>query len=108
MGRATTVLLAANGKTTGEIDYVLQHGRHVIPVEVKASSGGAMKSLHAFMHTKQLRLAARLDTNPPFTQEVNVKTTTGEPVSYGLLSLPLYMAEALPVCIDRCFQEGTP
>ena len=96
------------GGRQGEIDYVLQHGRHIIPVEVKAGSGGAMKSLHAFMHNKQLRLAARLDTNPPSTQEVNVKTTAGEPVSYRLVSLPLYMAEALPVCIDRCFQEGTP
>ena len=96
------------GGRQGEIDYVVQHGRHVIPVEVKAGSGGAMKSLHAFMYKKQLRLAARLDTNPPSAQEVNVKTTAGDPVSYRLLSLPLYMAEALPVCIERCLQEGTP
>jgi hypothetical protein len=65
-----------------------------------------MKSLHAFMHNKQLRLAARLDTNPRSLQELKVKTTAGEPVSYSLLSLPLYMVEALPVCIDRCLQEG--
>ena len=96
------------GGRQGEIDYVIQHDHHVIPVEVKAGSGGAMKSLHAFMRNKQLRLASRLDTNPPSVQEINVKTTTGEPVSYRLLSLPLYMVEVLPVAIDRCLHESRP
>ena len=83
----------------GEIDYIIQYGSHVIPVEVKAGKAGAMKSLHAFMHGKQLRCALRLDANPPSVQEVDVQTTTGDPVKYRLLSLPLYMVESIPSAI---------
>ena len=84
----------------GEIDYIIQHGSHVIPVEVKAGKAGAMKSLHAFMHGKQLSCALRLDANPPSSQEVDVQTTTGDPVKYRLLSLPLYMVESIPAALQ--------
>ncbi len=84
----------------GEIDYVIQHGNHIVPIEVKAGNAGAMKSLHAFMHSKQLPLALRLDTNPPSIQELAVKTTTAEPVKYRLLSLPLYMTESIPSALQ--------
>lgn len=93
------------GGRQGEIDFVLQHGRHIIPVEVKAGSAGSMKSLHAFMQAKKLTLAVRLDTNTPSVQYMDVKTTTGEPVRYKLLSLPLYMTELLPASIDRCLGQ---
>lgn len=84
----------------GEIDYIIQHGSHVIPVEVKAGKAGAMKSLHAFMHAKRLRLALRLDANPPSSQEMDVRTTTGDPARYRLISLPLYMVESMPTAIS--------
>ncbi len=80
----------------GEIDYLLQRGPRIIPVEVKAGSAGAMKSLHAFMHDKHLESALRLDTNPPSRQSLEVRTTTGESVKYELRSLPLYMVESIP------------
>ncbi len=89
-----------NGRP-GEIDYIIQHGRHIIPIEVKAGAAGSMKSLHAFMHSKHLELAVRFDTNPPSTQNIKVRTTTGEAVEYRLISLPLYMAESLPTVINR-------
>lgn len=66
-----------------------------------------MKSLHAFMHKRHLKLAVRLDTNPPSTYEVSVKTTSGDLVSYRLLSLPLYMTEAIPASIDRHIAEDS-
>ena len=87
-----------NGRQ-GEIDYIIQHGMHIIPIEVKAGTAGSMKSLHAFMQSKNLELAIRFDTNLPSTQNMNVKTTTGEAVKYQLISLPLYMVESLPVAI---------
>ena len=89
----------------GEIDYIIQHGSHVIPVEVKAGKAGAMKSLHAFMHGKQLSCALRLDANAPSSQEVDVQTTTGDPVMYRLLSLPLYMVESIPATIQSHFPK---
>jgi hypothetical protein len=79
----------------GEIDYLVQHGNRVIPVEVKAGPAGSMKSLHQFMADKGLDLAVRFNLNLPREEVVNVKTTTGQPVAYRLLSLPIYMAERL-------------
>jgi predicted AAA+ superfamily ATPase len=93
------------GGRQGEIDYVLQHGRHIIPVEVKAGSAGSMKSLHAFVQSRQLGLGVRLDANPPSVQDLDVRTTTGDPVQYRLLSFPLYMIEALPAGINRCLEH---
>lgn len=84
----------------GEIDYIIQQGSHVIPVEVKAGKAGTMKSLHAFMHAKQLRNALRLDINPPSVQNLDTQTTTGESVRYRLLSLPLYMVESIPTALS--------
>ena len=59
----------------------------------------SMKSLHAFMADKGLEWAIRLDINPPSVQLVECKTTTGEPVSYQLISLPLYMVESIPAAL---------
>lgn len=47
-------------------------------------------------HRPQVARAVRCDTNLPSAADLQVKTTTGEPVSYRLLSLPLYMVESLP------------
>lgn len=76
-----------------EIDYLVQHGSRVVPVEVKSGASGAMKSLHQFMAKYQLAEAVRFDANPPSTQRVHVKTTTGGHAEYTLRSYPLYMAE---------------
>lgn len=89
------------GGGQGELDFIYQHGPHIIPIEVKAGRAGTMKSLHAFMHKTHLSFAVRLDTNPPSVQDLNVRTTTGEQTRYRLLSLPLYMTETLPMAIDR-------
>ena len=76
-----------------EIDYLVQHGSRVVPVEVKAGAAGAMKSLHHFMAKYRLEEAVRFDTNPPSVQQVHVRTTTGDDADYMLRSFPLYMAE---------------
>ena len=80
------------GGRQGEIDYILQHGNHIVPVEVKSGAAGSMKSLHQFMAEKKLEMAVRLDANPPSVEEMSVKTTQGQSVKYRLLSLPLYLA----------------
>lgn len=61
-----------SGGRQGEIDFIFQHGPHIIPIEVKAGSAGSMKSLHAFMYEKKLKIAVRLDSNPPTTQNLDV------------------------------------
>jgi hypothetical protein len=87
------------GGRPGEIDYLVELRATIVPVELKAGAAGSMKSLHQFMHDKKLGLAVRLDTNPPSSAAIDVRTTQGDPASYRLLSFPHYLtfrlAEAL-------------
>ncbi len=75
----------------GEIDYLLQTGQRIVPVELKSGAAGAMKSLHQFVHERGLELAVRCDTNPPSLQDLAVKTTLGNPAQYRILNLPGYL-----------------
>lgn len=90
------------GGRAGEIDYLLELGGSILPVEVKSGAAGAMKSLHQFMHDKKLPLALRLDRNPPSLQTMQVSTTQGQKVTYTLLNLPHYLCCCLPGLIERC------
>jgi len=89
------------GGRIGEIDYIIQKGNLVIPVEVKAGKAGKMKSLHQFMAEKKLDLAVRCYSGQPTIENLNLKTTLGDPVSYKLLSIPFYLIERLPELIDQ-------
>lgn len=83
------------GSGNAEIDYMVQRGSSIVPVEVKAGASGAMKSLHGFMFKRQLGSAVRIDANPPSFQRVKTRTTQSDPVEYDLWSYPFYMAELL-------------
>jgi predicted AAA+ superfamily ATPase len=79
---------------SAEIDYLVEIENKVIPVEVKAGKTGSMKSLQVFMAEKQKDIAIRFNTDLPGLTEVNVSLKLGDtvkPVTYNLLSLPLYM-----------------
>jgi hypothetical protein len=80
-----------SGGRPGEIDYLLQTGQRIVPVEIKSGAAGAMKSLHQFVHERGLRLALRCDANPPSLQELAVKTTFGAATRYRILNLPGYL-----------------
>jgi uncharacterized protein len=79
------------GGRAGEVDFLVEVGQRIIPIEIKAGAAGSMKSLHQFVHDKGLDFAVRIDTNPPSIQTVDVKTTQGESVCYRLLNLPGYL-----------------
>lgn len=42
-----------------EVDYVVQRGSEIVPIEVKAGSIGKMKSLHLFIKEKNVKLGVR-------------------------------------------------
>jgi len=81
------------GGRQGEIDYLIQSGNRIVPIEIKSGPGGKMKSLHQFMFDKKLTDAVRFDSNPGSILPIEVKTTHGDPVQYQLHSLPIYLAE---------------
>jgi predicted AAA+ superfamily ATPase len=84
------------GGRLGEIDYVIQYGNRIVPVEVKSGAIGKMKSLHQFMAEKKLNLAIRCNIKRPAVETIDVKTTLGHRAQYRLLSIPLYLTERIP------------
>lgn len=89
------------GGRLGEIDYIIQNGSRIVPVEVKSGPAGSMKSLHQFMAEKNLDLAVRCNQNLPAVDDIRVKTTLGTPVEYRLVSIPIYLAERVSELIGR-------
>jgi predicted AAA+ superfamily ATPase len=39
--------------SSAEVDYVIQQGEKIIPIEVKSGSSGKMQSLHLFLNEKK-------------------------------------------------------
>ncbi len=74
-----------------EIDYLVQHGIRIIPLEVKAGATGKMKSLHLFMGLKKLSIAVRICSGIPNQTLIDLKDTQGNNVQYELLSIPFYL-----------------
>jgi predicted AAA+ superfamily ATPase len=46
-------------KSSAEVDYVIQQGEKIIPVEVKSGTSGKMQSLHLFIKEKQSEYGIR-------------------------------------------------
>lgn len=83
-----------------EVDYVVQHGRRVVPIEVKAGATGSLRSLHALMATRKWKRAVRFNADRPSVTQVSARTTTGAQSDYELVSLPLYLAANLTKILD--------
>lgn len=93
------------GKTANaEVDYAISHGTAIVPIEVKAGKSGSLKSLHQIVLHRGFSLALRFDANPPSLQEVHHVTSDSSgtyPVTFTLLSLPLYMVEDCLRILDQ-------
>jgi uncharacterized protein len=93
-----TYWLRETKSANAELDFVIVSANTIIPVEVKAGKSGTLKSLQQFVSKKKADLCVRFDLNPPDIQKVTHSVRAGNiniPVSYTLLSLPLYMVEEL-------------
>ena len=87
--------LSTDKNSSAEIDYVIQHGTKIIPIEVKAGSTGTLKSLHRFMHVKGYKVAVRINSAPPSISDLHLKDTQGNQVHYELRSIPFYLISEL-------------
>jgi len=85
--------LREGAKNNAEVDYVVENGTEVLPVEVKAGASGSLKALRQMMIEKRLRRAIRFDAGRGGSQIVPV----GDGKAFKLISLPLYAA-TVPVC----------
>ncbi len=80
---------------SSEVDFVVNYGSQVIPVEVKAGKSGSLKSLHWILATKKLPLGVRFDANTPSFMKTGSLDASGKRVEYDLLSLPHYLVGQL-------------
>jgi len=78
-----------------ELDYVINLGNQIIPIEVKAGKTGRMKSLHLFLREKQGRLGVRFNSAPPSLMDAHSKLVDGSQIHFKFLSLPLYLVSEL-------------
>jgi len=79
-----------------EVDFVVQIGTSVVPVEVKAGESGRMRSLIQFVAQKKTSIAVRFDLAPPSIQQLSHGLHGTSNINYNLISLPLYAVEQLP------------
>ena len=80
--------------SNAELDYLVESGNKVIPIEVKAGKTGTLKSLHVFMLEKHKELAVRFNIDFPSLVDVKTSIKMGnsiKQVEYKLLSLPMYL-----------------
>ncbi len=101
--RELTYWLREGRSSNAEVDYVCEFGGNIVPIEVKAGRTGALKSLHQFAAAKQARFAVRFDAGAPTLHTVEADVRHGQRsgrIRYRLLSLPLYLVEALPRVVE--------
>ncbi|HNA62777.1 MAG TPA: AAA family ATPase [Rhabdochlamydiaceae bacterium] len=88
--------------SSAEIDYLIQHDRHIVPIEVKAGKEGSLKSLHLFMGLKKVPRALRLYSGHPHQTTVQVKDQMGNHVCYLLDSIPFYLIGQIHRLVQAC------
>ncbi|MBL4817892.1 MAG: ATP-binding protein [Deltaproteobacteria bacterium] len=69
--------------STAEVDYVIQTGSQIVPIEVKAGKTGRRKSIQIFLKEKKLPLGVKISQN-----ELGIHK--------NILSVPFYLISVLP------------
>lgn len=82
--------------SNAEVDYVIQVGERVVPVEVKAGAAGRLRSLHMMVVEKGLDVAVRVGPEPLQLRDVATALPIGPQRTFRLLSVPPYLVGAIP------------
>ena len=89
---------------SSEIDYLIQSGGFIIPVEVKSGTTGSLKSIHVFAAEKGTEIAVRFNLDKPVKSDVESRIPGKKHHKFKLLSLPLYMvSETERILIKSCY-----
>ncbi|MBL8735165.1 MAG: DUF4143 domain-containing protein [Planctomycetes bacterium] len=82
--------------SNAEVDYVLEVGGRVVPVEGKAGAPGTLRSLHVVVAEKQLDLAVRVGPGPLQVLSTTSSSSVGPERPFRLLSVPFAMVGEIP------------
>ena len=88
-------------QSNAEVDYIIQSGQYLIPIEVKAGKTGSLRSLHQFVERSAHPFAVRLNAGP--LEKVKAVTPNGK--QYDLLSLPYFLAAKLQNYIEWLMEK---
>ena len=80
-----------------EVDFVIRHKSHLLPIEVKTGSNSKLRSLHQYMEESNENIALRL-WNGPMTSDI-ITHTDGRP--FTLYNIPLYYAGHLNAWLQQ-------
>lgn len=80
-----------------EVDFVIRHKSHLLPIEVKTGSNSKLRSLHQYMEESNENIALRL-WNGPMTSDI-ITRTDGRP--FTLYNIPLYYAGHLNALLQQ-------
>lgn len=81
-----------SANSQAEVDYVIQLGTKVVPVEVKGGTTGSMKGLHLYLNEKHVDFALRFNADKPsYLANAHAKDVLKRDCEFRFLSLPLYM-----------------
>ncbi|MBI2335203.1 MAG: ATP-binding protein [Deltaproteobacteria bacterium] len=81
--------------TSSELDFLLQSGEEIVPVEIKSGSHGSLKSLHQFLARSSRNLGVRIWSGQLMKENHKVILHNGKSLQYELLSLPFYLVPRL-------------
>lgn len=80
-----------------EVDFVIRHKSHLLPIEVKTGSNSKLRSLHQYMEESNENIALRL-WNGPMTSDVITRT---DDRPFTLYNIPLYYAGHLNALLQQ-------
>ena len=82
--------------SSSEVDFLVQHGGQLVPIEVKSGATGRLRSLHRFVEDSGQDLAVRFYGGPVRLDRLSTPAGVG----FRLLSLPHFLVKWLPSYLD--------
>lgn len=86
--------LRDKGSQKGEIDFLIQRGDQIFPIEVKSSSAGHLKSLFYFVKEKRKKKAVKVSLDDYSIESIS-HMIDGDKIEVELESLPQFAIETI-------------
>jgi predicted AAA+ superfamily ATPase len=84
-------------QSSAEVDFLIPHGKYLVPLEVKSGKTGKMKSLHQFIEASNHPFAVRM-----YAGEFSIEhhqTPAGK--AYLLMNLPYYLGTQINMYLEH-------
>jgi uncharacterized protein len=78
--------------SSAEIDFLIQVGSKLVPIEVKAGAIGSLKSLKIFLEEKKVSFGLRISESPFI-------------LTSNILIIPFYLIEELPRLVKELYSR---